>query len=58
MDPALKPLKAALEAIRDMALNALGQIELVAGDTFDAMGMQGVPVREAFYEARVIGNRW
>jgi rubrerythrin len=27
MDPALKPLKAALEAIRDMALNALGQIE-------------------------------
>jgi hypothetical protein len=29
----------------------------VAGDTFDAMGMQRVPVREAFYEARIIGNR-
>jgi hypothetical protein len=27
MDSALKPLKAALEAIRDMALNALTQIE-------------------------------
>jgi hypothetical protein len=27
MDPALKLLKAALEATRDMALNALGQIE-------------------------------
>ena len=29
----------------------------VAGDTFDAMGMQRVPVREAFYEARFLGNR-
>ena len=27
MDSALKPLKAALEAIRDMALNALTQID-------------------------------
>jgi hypothetical protein len=25
---------------------------------FDAMGMQRVPLREAFYEAGFIGNRW
>jgi hypothetical protein len=48
MDLTLKPLKAALEAIRDMTSNALGPDRAVAGGTFDAVDMQRVPVREAF----------
>jgi predicted Zn-ribbon and HTH transcriptional regulator len=32
MDPALKTLKVALEAIRDLVTNALNQIELSQGD--------------------------
>jgi len=46
-----------LEAIRDMASKALDQIERAAGDSFDAMGIQRVPVHEAFYEACFFGNR-
>jgi hypothetical protein len=56
MDPALKTLKAALEAIRDAATNALNRA--VAGRTFDAMEMQTVLLRKAFHEACFLGNRW
>lgn len=58
MDSTLKPLKAALEAIRDMALNALDQIEQSQETRSMRWVCKECPVREAFYEARFIGNRW
>jgi hypothetical protein len=58
MDATLKPLKAALEAIRDMALNALDQIEQSQETRSMRWVCKECPVREAFYEARFIGNRW
>ena len=58
MDSTPKALKAALEAIRDIALNGLRPDRAAAGDTFDAMGMQRTPVHETFYSASSIGGGW
>jgi hypothetical protein len=58
MDLTRKALKAALEAIRDVAVNALDQIGQSPGGTFDAVELQGLPVYKAFHEACFIGGRW
>ena len=58
MDSTLKSLKAALEAIRDNGVECVGPDRPAAGDTFDAVEMQRMPVHEAFYSAGSIGGGW
>ena len=57
MDPAVKTLKAALEAIRDIAANPLNQVGQSHGGTFIAMEMQSLPISKAFHEACAVGSR-
>jgi hypothetical protein len=57
MDSTPKALKAALEASR-YCVECLRPDRAAAGDTFDAMGMQRMPVHEAFYSASSIGGGW
>lgn len=58
MDPAVKTLKAALEAVRDIAANALNQVGHSQWETFNAMEMQSVRICKAFHEACSVGSRW
>ena len=58
MDSAHETLKAALEAIRDMALNALNQIRVSHEERSMGWKMQSMPVCKAFHEGCFIGNRW
>ena len=46
MDTTLKALKSSLEAIRDMAMKTLNQIEQSPGGAFDAVEMQSVSVSD------------
>ena len=55
MDSAHQRMKAALEAIRDMALNALNQIR--ASHEERSMGWK-CKACKAFHEGCFIGNRW
>ena len=58
MDPTPKTVIAVLEAIRDMAANALNQIRPSQEEHFHAMEMQRLPVHQAFHETRCLGDRW
>jgi len=51
MDPAIKTLKAALEAIRNMALNALHQKEQSQEQCSMRWKCRGVPVHQTFHDA-------
>jgi hypothetical protein len=56
LDSLPKTLKAALEAIRDMAMTALNEIEQSQEEWSMRWKMQRVPVCKAFYEACSFGN--
>jgi hypothetical protein len=58
MDSTLKPLKATLEAIRDMASNALDQIERPQETRSMRWECKEMPVHETFYSAGSIGSGW
>jgi hypothetical protein len=57
MDSTLKTLTAALEVIRDIAVDALNHIRH-SQEEFDAMEMQIVSVSKAFCEGCSTGSRW
>ena len=47
---------AAFEKLREIC-RCVRPDRTAAGDTFDAMEMQSVPIHEAFYKGRFLGNR-
>jgi hypothetical protein len=58
MDPALKTLKGALEAIRDTTVKALAQIGQSQEEYSMRWECKDCRYNKAFYEARSIGRRW
>jgi hypothetical protein len=58
MDSALKAVESSPRGNSRHGVECINPNRSVARETFDAMGMQRVPVCEALYEGRFIGNRW
>jgi lipopolysaccharide biosynthesis regulator YciM len=58
MDPTLQPLKAAFEAIRDTAMNALSQIEQSREERSMRWKCKECEYIKALYQACSFGNHW